>query len=183
MPERDAAAPSRALIIVAAVLGLGLVAAVAVIGLSRGDRAAPPSTNAPSGPLPLAAAPAPDAGSAACRDLVDALPGSLESADEQLSRRKLLAPAPEGAAAWGEVNPVVLRCGIPRPPGLRPTSRLRQINGVQWLPVPERAATTWYAVDRRVYVALTVPADGGTGPLQQISDTIERTLRVVKPRA
>ena len=37
-------------------------------------------------------------------------------------------------------------------------------------------AITWYAVDRAVTVALTIPADTGTGPIQDVSTTIAKTL-------
>ncbi|MPY78701.1 MAG: DUF3515 family protein [Actinophytocola sp.] len=185
MSEPDAAAPSRPLIIVAAVLGVGLVAGVVAIGLIGGNDdtdTTPSDANQPSGPLPLVAVAAPKSGSAACDTLTDALPDTMESAGERLARRKLAKPAPEGAAAWGGVNPVVLRCGIHKPDALTKTSKLRQINGVQWLPVTDQGASTWYAVDRKVYIALTVPRDAGTGPLQEISDVIDKELEAVPPR-
>lgn len=179
----DAAAPPRTLIIAAAVLCLGLVAAVVAIGLIGGNADdTAKDANQPTGPLPLAAVNAPKSGSATCTTLLDALPDTLESAGEQLARRELAKPAPEGAAAWGGVNPVVLRCGIPKPGDLTKTSKLRQVNGVQWLPVQGQSATTWYAVDRKAYIALTVPADAGTGPLQEISDVIDAELTAVPPR-
>ncbi|WP_034273522.1 DUF3515 domain-containing protein [Haloechinothrix halophila] len=183
MSEPDAAAPSRSLIIVAAVLGLGLVAAVVAIGIATGggDTSAD-DADKPTGPLPLVAVAAPESGSAACTTLTGALPDTLESAGKQLPRRELADPAPEGAAAWGAVNPVVLRCGIPKPGTLTKTAKLRQVNGVQWLPVTDQGATTWYAVDRKAYIALTVPADAGTGPLQEISDIIDAELTAVPPR-
>jgi hypothetical protein len=71
---------------------------------------------------------------------------------------------------------VVLRCGLARPPELTATSELRLISGVNWLPVPGDGASTWYLVDKRVFVALTVPGTAGTGPLQQISETVSKAL-------
>ncbi|GAA5124778.1 DUF3515 domain-containing protein [Haloechinothrix salitolerans] len=177
----DAAAPSRPLIIVATVLGLGLVAAVVVIGLTTRDDA-PGDADAPSGPLPLPAVAAPKSGAPACDTLAAALPDTLESAGEELPRRELAEPAPEGAAAWGGVNPVVLRCGVPKPGELTATSKLRQVNGVRWLPITTQGSTTWYAVDRKAYIALTVPNDAGTGPLQEISNIIDDDLTAVPPR-
>ena len=47
---------------------------------------------------------------------------------------------------------------------------------MQWLPVPGEYSSTWYVVDRAVYVALTVPNSAGTGPLQQVSSTIGEKL-------
>jgi hypothetical protein len=49
---------------------------------------------------------------------------------------------------------------------------------VQWLQVEQGGSATWYAVDRPVYVALTLPANTGTGPLQAISEAIAKTLPV-----
>jgi hypothetical protein len=77
----------------------------------------------------------------------------------------------------------VLRCGLARPGELTPTSALREISGVRWLPVEGAVATTWYVVDRPVYVALTVPAGSGTGPLQDVSTTVDRTLPTRPVRA
>jgi hypothetical protein len=47
---------------------------------------------------------------------------------------------------------------------------------VGWLVLTGDGASTWYTADREVFVALTVPADAGTGPLQRISETIAATL-------
>lgn len=72
---------------------------------------------------------------------------------------------------------MVLRCGLDRPAELTPdTQALRAVTGVQWLPVESESSTTWFVVDRPVYVALTVPNEAGTGPLQEISALIGRTL-------
>lgn len=168
----ETGAPPRALIIAAAVLAVALAAAVAVLGLLSSSEDVPDEP----GPLPLVSIPAPQADSRACAALVKAAPAELESAGEQLRRRELAKPAPPATLAWGLDNPVVLRCGLDRPPELTRTSSLRQINGVRWLEVPGDVSSTWYVVDRPVYAALTVPADAGTGPLQQISDTVAATL-------
>lgn len=142
---------------------------VAVIGLTSSDDGGP-------GPLALPGLDAPDASSRACSGLLDKLPDSFKSGDEELERRELADPAPRGAAAWGEQSPVVLRCGLPRPPQLKKTSQLREINGVSWLPVEGEVSQTWYAVDRDVYVALTISGGSGTGPLQSVSDVIADEL-------
>ncbi|PXY27058.1 DUF3515 domain-containing protein [Prauserella muralis] len=170
----ETGAPPRALIIAAAVLAVALAAAVAVLGLLSSSGEDSPDE---PGPLPLVSIPAPQADSRTCAALIDAAPAELESAGRQLQRRELAKPAPPATLAWGLDNPVVLRCGLDRPPELTRTSSLRQINGVRWLEVPGEGSSTWYVVDRPVYAALTVPADAGTGPLQQISDTVAATLK------
>lgn len=175
MAEADAetGAPPRLLIIVAAVLAVGLAVGVAVFGLRAGSIE---NVAAGSGPLPLVPVPAPHAGTAPCHTLLDALPSSLTSNGAQLKVRDLANPAPAATMAWGEDNPIVLRCGLDKPPELTSSSQLRLVNGVQWLQVTGDGAATWYVVDRDVYSALTVPDNAGTGPLQEISDVVAAKL-------
>jgi hypothetical protein len=156
-----------------------LVVGVAAAGLFLGgdDDSADPSA-VHTGPVALVPVPAPKAGSDECKALLGALPAQLVSSGVTLPRRELAAPAPAGAVAWGDAHhePLVLRCGLDRPGDLTPTSQLRGISDVQWLEVSEGGSATWYVVDRPVYVALTVPSDAGTGPLQDVSSTIRDTL-------
>ena len=163
-----------------AVLAVGVV--VASLVLTSGDEPAtqpPPTTEAPStGPVALVDVPAPDAGSAPCASLMKALPTTLPDSGKTLRTLPIAKPAPPAAAAWGGARgePVVLRCGLARPGELTPTSQLREISRVRWLPVEGDGASTWYVVDRAVYVALTVPAGTGTGPLQEISAAVAKAL-------
>lgn len=178
---------SRTTILIAVGLAAALAVGVIVVGklLDTGDPAAtpPPSTTttAPprTGPLALVPVEAPDAGSAACTTLIGALPRSLTSGSSSLRRLVLADPAPPATMAWAgdRGEPVVLRCGLPRPPELTPTAQVREVSGVNWLPLLGNGASTWYLVDREVYVALTVPGDVSTGPLQEISETIAAALR------
>ncbi len=41
--------------------------------------------------------------------------------------------------------------------------------------------STWFAVDRPVYVALTLPAGSGPTPIQSLSTTIAEVLPAVPP--
>lgn len=175
------AGPPRWRLGLALVLPVALVAGVLIAAaVVRGQRPEP---------LGLAAVPAPDAGSAECTELLAALPAELDGPQElTLPRRPLTTPAPAGAAAWGEPA-VVLRCGLPRPPELTVTSRLLSISGVQFLQLPapddtpddtsddtSGSTTTWVAVDRPVYVLVTLPAEAGSGPLQQLTEKIAENL-------
>jgi hypothetical protein len=170
-------APPRRLIVLAAVIAVAFAVAVAVLGLlNRG------SEQPGSGPLALVGVSAPQAGAPECTKLVGALPAQLISNGAQLSRRTLAQPAPPATAAWGDPDPIVLRCGLDRPPELVPDSQLRVVSGVQWLPVEGQGSSTWYIVDRAVYLALTVPDSAGTGPLQQVSDTVAAQLPAVPLR-
>ncbi|RKT57109.1 DUF3515 domain-containing protein [Saccharothrix australiensis] len=175
----------KALLGLAVGLPLLLAAGVAAAGLLLGadDRAAGPVDAGPdrSGPLALVPVPAPAAEGAECRSLLGALPAQLLSKGAALPRRELAAPAPAGALAWGDAehDPVVLRCGLDRPVALTPTSQLRVVSDVQWLEIAEGDQATWYVVDRPAYVALTIPSDAGTGPLQDVSAAIRDTLSAV----
>ncbi len=167
----------RPAVVAAIALPLLLAIAVAVLGVFVAGRDAG-SPVAETGPLPLPPVTAPDASSAACTQLLAALPGELTAANNgPLPRRPLAEPAPPGAAAWAAApQPVVLRCGLPRPAELTPTSTLLEINRVRWLTLPGAEAETFVAVDRPVFVALTVPRALGTGPVQSVSDAIRATV-------
>lgn len=132
--------------------------------------------NQPLEPLGLAVVPAPSADSADCARLLAALPEKLAAAETTtLERRQLRPPVPAGAAGWGE-PPVVLRCGLDRPADLTATSRLLAVSGVHFLEIPGGGTSTWVAVDRSVYVAVALPPNSGSGPLQEIATVISRAL-------
>ncbi|RZQ64679.1 DUF3515 domain-containing protein [Amycolatopsis suaedae] len=176
MPEQDTetGGPPRVLIVTATVIAVLFAAGVAVFGIVTNKPE--PDQPAAGGPLPLVSVPAPQAGTPACARLIERMPGELTSNGRPLARRTLADPAPPAAAAWGDPAPVVLRCGLDRPPELTPTAPLRLVNGVQWLQVQSAGTATWYAVDREVYAALTVPDTAGTGPLQTVSDVVAAAL-------
>src|ERR1700758_3997785 len=104
-----------------------------------------------SAPVVVAAVPAPYADDAACHKLVDALPPRIGD----YRRATLVQPAPGGAAAWqpaGEGDPVILRCGLDRPTDFVVGSPIQQVDRVQWFQVSQDQRSTWYAVDRPVYL-------------------------------
>lgn len=166
--------PATVLLFVLPVLLL-LGAVVLAVGAGR-DARPEPST----GPLALPPVEAPDAGAPACTALLAALPAALPVNQGVADRLPLAAPAPAGTQAWApggdRRQPVVLRCGLPRPAELTPTSELIVINGVSWLNLSEPDRDTFIAVDRAVYLALTVPRPFGTGPVQTVSDTVRAAL-------
>jgi hypothetical protein len=160
-----------------------LIAAVALAVVAIGVILAIAATRqAPPPPVAVPAAPAPHAGDAPCRALDDALPQRL--GDYQ--RAPLAQPAPKGAAAWragSDREPVVLRCGLDRPAEFVVGSPIQIVDRVQWFQVAsgEQSAgdagrSTWYTVDRPVYVALTLPSGSGPTPIQQLSDVIDHTM-------
>jgi Protein of unknown function (DUF3515) len=154
-------------------IALPLLLALVVAGIAI---TAP--TDAPdSSPLAVAPVDAPDAGGADCASLLAALPRDLSG----LPTRPLAEPAQPGVRAWiASPRPVVLRCGLPRPAELTPTSELLEVDGVRWLRlddgVPNPTTLTYVTVDRPVYVALTAPSGAGSGPLQHASDVVRTVL-------
>lgn len=174
MADTDTGAPPKVVLVTASLLVAALAVAVAVVALTQRSS----GQSEQNQPLALVSVPAPQAGSADCAKLLAGIPATLTSNGKELSPRTLAEPAPKATVAWGDPDPVVLRCGLERPPELTPTSPLRMVNKVQWLQVEQGDSATWYAVDRPVYVALTVPVSAGTGPLQTISDAISAKLPV-----
>ena len=174
--DADLGRPRRALLIAAVALAVVAIGAILVIAATR---------HAPPQPVVLPAVAAPQATNAACRALADALPQRL--GDYQ--RASLAQPAPPGAAAWRagpDGEPVVLRCGLDRPADFVVGSPIQVVDRVQWFEVTagqqsggEAGRSTWYTVDRPVYVALTLPSGSGPTPIQQLSDVIDGTVAAV----
>lgn len=53
---------------------------------------------------------------------------------------------------------------------------------MQWFEVREGDRATWYVVDRKVYLALTLPPGSGPTPIQEVSDLIADTVAAVPIR-
>ncbi|MEV6275753.1 DUF3515 domain-containing protein [Nocardia sp. NPDC051832] len=128
-------------------------------------------------PLVLGPVPAPAADGPACTTLLPALPAKLGD----YTHSQLVDPQPPGTRAWQLPeggDPIVLRCGLDRPLDFHRASVLQIVNGVQWFEARDQTAktSTWFAVDRETYVALTVPDGSGPTPLQEVSDTIKKAL-------
>jgi Protein of unknown function (DUF3515) len=174
--DADMGGPPRALIFAAVAVAVAAIGAILVIAANR---------EAPPQPVAVAAVPAPQASSPACRALAQALPQRLGGHQ----RASVAQPAPEGAAAWRagpRSEPVVLRCGLDRPADFVVGSPIQVVDRVQWFEVranPQSAGdagrSTWYTVDRPVYVALTLPTGSGPTPIQELSDVIDHTVAAV----
>jgi Protein of unknown function (DUF3515) len=161
--------PPPAVLIAALVLAVGVVGVILAIASTRHP--------APQ-PLAIPAVPAPHAPDPACRALVEALPPRL--GDYQ--RAPIAQPTPPATAAWRtatDSEPVVLRCGLDRPTDFVVGSPIQQVDRVQWFEARQNDRSTWYTVDRPVYVALTLPSGSGPTAIQQLSDLIDRTMRAV----
>ncbi|WP_278263799.1 DUF3515 domain-containing protein [Nocardia sp. AG03] len=137
-------------------------------------------------PLALGPVPAPAHDGPACHALLPALPADLPSDGETYTKSTLAEPAPQATRAWqleDGGDPIVLRCGLDRPLEFNRASALTVIDGVKWFQVRDDVAKTgtWFAVDRETYIALTVPDNSGTGPIQTVSETINTTLPAREP--
>jgi hypothetical protein len=157
--------PPRAALIAALVVAIGTIGVILAIAATRHRTT----------PAVIAAVPAPQAQDPACRKLTDALPQRLGD----YNRAQVVQPAPVGAAAWqpaGAGDPVVLRCGLERPADFVVGSPIQVVDQVQWFEVSQDQRSTWYTVDREVYVALTLPQGSGPTPIQQLSELIDRVM-------
>lgn len=137
-----------------------------------------------SEPLAAVGLPSPDGDSAECTAFLDALPEQLGEAQ----RVELVQPAPAATAGYrmpgGE--PITVTCGVETPPGFVQGVGLQQVDEVQWFtqddPQDTAANTTYVAVDRPVMVALTLPVDSGTGPIQDVSAVVVEQLEQQEPQ-
>ncbi|HLR98287.1 DUF3515 domain-containing protein [Mycolicibacillus parakoreensis] len=164
MDEPDG--PPRWALITALVVAVAAVLTVLVVAATR---------HTPRSPVPIAAVPAPAAAGPDCAGLLEHLPDRLGD----FTRAPVAEPAPPGVAAWRAEDiedPVVLRCGLARPAEFVVGSPIQVVDAVQWFAVRETERVTWFAVDRPVYVALTLPAGSGPSPIQQVSAVIAARL-------
>lgn len=167
--DADHGGPPRAAMIGALVLAVAAIGAILILAATR---------HTSKSPVVLPQVPAPQAASSACRALMAALPKQLGD----FQRAELAQPAPEGASAWrsgADAEPVIMRCGVPRPDDFVVGSPIQVVDKVQWFRAADADRSTWYTVDRPVYVALTLPADSGPVPIQELSGIIDRTIGAV----
>lgn len=173
--------PVPTAVVVAAVLvPLIMLGVVLVLVRNIGDDAAEAAASEPYAAVPL---PAPGAESQVCSALIDALPPELGDA----AQVALTDPAPAGVAAYRlpDAEPVIVRCGMPAPPTFVVGVGLQVVNEVEWFqqddPDPAVTSSTWVAVDRSEFIAVTLPNGSGTGPIQELSDAISASTDKVEP--
>jgi hypothetical protein len=165
----DSEGPSRAVLIAALVLAVGAIGVILAIAATR---------HPPLKPVVIATVPAPHAQDPPCRALLEALPPRLGD----FQRAPIAQPVPAGTAGWraaSDTEPVVLRCGLDRPTDFAVGSPIQLVDRVQWFEVRQDDRSTWYTVDRPVYVALTLPPGSGPTPIQQLSELIDHTMPAV----
>ena len=162
-----------------------MIAALAVAVLAVGTVLAVAATRrTPPRPVAIASIPAPQAESGECRALMATLPDRLGD----LNRAAPVDPVPAGAAAWGPAeaggDPVIMRCGLDRPAEFVAGTPVQMVDDVAWFRISDPGAgrSTWVAVDRPVYVALTLPSTSGPDPIQTLSGVLSRTMPAVPVR-
>ncbi|ACY98983.1 MULTISPECIES: DUF3515 domain-containing protein [Thermomonospora] len=91
--------------------------------------------------------------------------------------RRDTSPESPLTAAWGSPA-IALRCGVPRPPQMRPDAQLVTVNGIHWFPYPEGRPVTYTAVGRQAYVEVTVPAkyEPAGDVLIELGEAIKTTI-------
>jgi hypothetical protein len=103
----------------------------------------------------------------------------LELSGEQSRRVKSDTPY---AYAWGDPA-IVLICGVDRPAGFVSGAALIQINGVSfYVDTSNPDSTVWTAVDRSVYVQISLPASVDSGPVTALTPQIAQALPYQDPR-
>ncbi len=133
-----------------------------------GSASAAPPTGLP--PVRVPSPPASAGASRYCPRLLAAVPLALGD----LRARPVDSSSPF-VGAWGEPA-VLLRCGVPRPPGFVVGVQTIVVNGVTWYPEPHGNRTVWTAVDRAVYVEVSVPTGYASAPVAVLSTDVVRTL-------
>jgi hypothetical protein len=114
---------------------------------------------------------------ASCPALMKSLP--LELSGEQSRRVKSDTPY---AYAWGDPA-IVLICGVDRPAGYVTGSALIQINGVSfYVDTSNPDATVWTAVDRPVYVQISLPSSVDSAPVTALTPQIAQALPYQAPQ-
>ncbi|WP_249933355.1 DUF3515 domain-containing protein [Blastococcus sp. CCUG 61487] len=127
-------------------------------------------------PLPMEVPPVTPEADTHCPALMGGLP--LELARQQ--SRPVQADSPF-AYAWGDPA-VVLRCGVDRPAGWVVGSSAIQINGVQWyVDTSDPETTVWTAVDRPVYVEVSLPRGVDSAPVTELTTPLAQALPYQEP--
>jgi hypothetical protein len=134
-----------------------------------------PTTTAALQPVTVPAPPSNSAADTSCTAVIGHLPLTLAG----LAARPARSTWPY-VVAWGDPA-IELVCGVPRPPGLVPGSDAftAGIDGVFYWVDHEKADTVFTAIDRAVYIEVTVPTQYAGGPIAPISDAIAKALPAV----
>jgi len=135
-----------------------------------------PSQRADLPPLPVDVPPVTPEAEADCPALMRLLP--LELAGEQ---SRPVQSDSLFAYAWGDPA-IVLVCGVDRPAGFVAGAGLIQIEGVQWyVDTSDPDTTVWTAVDRTVYLQISLPSSVDSAPVTELAAKIAEALAYREP--
>jgi hypothetical protein len=129
----------------------------------------------------VAAPPPADAATqAACLKVLEQLPTRVDGLD---ARQVVSSPSSPFVVGWGDPA-VVLRCGVARPKDLVPGSSSLYVSasgaGGPYYDVTSSGNDQIYtAVDRAVYIEISIPAKYSSGPLPALSEIIAGALPAV----
>jgi hypothetical protein len=114
---------------------------------------------------------------ASCDTFLAALPATL---DGQMSQE--VSPADAPAGAWGD-PPIVVRCGVERPPGLTPDAQLFEVDGLAWFPeeLPDGYRFTTYDRDPAVEVVVPSAYAPEVDVVVEVGDAVRATLPATSP--
>jgi hypothetical protein len=118
----------------------------------------------------------PDASAALCTAMVAALPVSLGP----LAPRTVKPPVGPFVSAWGDPS-VVMRCGVARPKDLfaGSSAQVYVVNGVGWLQTKTATNDVFVAIDRTVYVEVTIPIKLSFQPLPIFATAIGKAMPAI----
>lgn len=102
-----------------------------------------------------------------CTDLTADLPTTV------LDQNRRRTDPGRFSAAWGKPA-IVLRCGVPTPPGLTASSECLEVNGVGWFAEPAQRGMIFTTIGRPALVELSVPAAyaPGSGALVDLAPAV-----------
>jgi Protein of unknown function (DUF3515) len=108
----------------------------------------------------------------ACHALLERTPDQVGGADS-----RPVQPADSLAAAWGD-PPIVLRCGVPKPAALRPSSHCTEINGVGWFAERATRGYIFTTIGRAAFVEVSVPSayDPPAAPLIDLAGAVKKAI-------
>lgn len=150
-----------------------------IAGLGAGS-GSPSRSPSPGAPLPAVTASAPPHAktfSAQCEKVLEQLPVQVHGLNPRVVHT---TPDTPYVVAWGD-PPVILRCGVDRPAALHPgaTKQLLSATGRSgpYFDVTHSGDDeVWTAVDRAVYISVSVPVQYASGPVPPIARAIARAL-------
>jgi hypothetical protein len=152
------------------------VTVIVAFALGRGtDSKHSVKSSAPPPAITASAPPSDAAAEGPCAQVLSVLPVQL---GPLTPRAVHTTPDSPNVVAWGD-PPIVLRCGVARPAGFVPTSDVYNVGNVYWLAVKQKSATVWTAIDRAVYLEVTVPAQQPYMPLPIIGAKLASKLKPV----